>query len=293
MTVQPLEQFRHEHEKIIGRLYLQSGAEKWILPRAAFDQALHRSYARRSEAGPPFASAGQIDAFLESLAVDDLALAAACREGNDGAWRQFLASYRGLIEGAAHGLISNSSAARELADSLYADLYGLRKNGDGRNSPFDRYHGRSPLSAWLRTVIARRAADSWRSTKICESIDSVPEHQLNHTPHEPCDPQRGRYLAMLCESLKCAFAQLPPAERLRLSYYYLQNLTLAQIGALTGEHESTVSRKLTQTRQRIREQVERNLDSVHHLSADEISLCFEYATEDWPFNLAEVLSQAK
>ena len=31
----------------------------------------------------------------------------------------------------------------------------------------------------------------------------------------------------------------------------------------------------------------------YHLSADQISSCFEYATEDWPFNLAEVLAQAK
>jgi RNA polymerase sigma-70 factor len=293
MTAQPLEQFRHQHDKIIGRLYTRSGAQKWKLSAATFAAALHRSYARRSEAGPPFDSAEQIEAFLESLAIEDLALAAACREGNDEAWRQFLASYRGLIEGAAHGLISNSSAARELADSLYADLYGLKHNGDGRNSPFDRYHGRSPLSAWLRTVIARRAADSWRSTKICESIDAVPEHQLSHAPHEMHDPRRARYLAMLCEALKYAFAQLPPAERLRLSYYYLQNLTLAQIGALGGEHESTVSRKLNQTRQRIREEVEHHLASAHHLSADEISLCFEYATEDWPFNLAEVLAQGK
>ena len=60
-----------------------------------------------------------------------------------------------------------------------------------------------------------------------------------------------------------------------------------------SEKNSTVSRKLAQTRTRIREEVERNLSSEHHLSADQISLCFEYATEDWPFNLAEVLAQAK
>jgi len=44
---------------------------------------------------------------------------------------------------------------------------------------------------------------------------------------------------------------------------------------------------------RIREEVERNLSDEYHLSADQISSCFEYATEDWPFNLAEVLAQAK
>jgi hypothetical protein len=73
----------------------------------------------------------------------------------------------------------------------------------------------------------------------------------------------------------------------------LQGLTLAQIGSLMGEHESTISRKLASTRNTIRGNVERILRDEHHLSADQISSCFEYATEDWPFNLAEVLGQAK
>jgi RNA polymerase sigma-70 factor len=296
MTAQSLEQFRAEHHRSLERLYHQSGAPKWNLSELAFSEALYRSYARRHETGPAFGSSDQIDAFLETLFVDDLALAAACRNGNENAWRQFLASYRVVAEGAARSLMSDSSAASELADSLYADLYGLRQNGANRNSPLDRYHGRSPLSAWLRTVMARRAADVWRSTRIHEPMDEIAERSMNHTAQEPegqNDPNRGRYLGMVCDSLKHAIAQLPPADRLRMSYYYLQNLTLAQIGSLTGEHESTISRKLSQTREKIRHEVEISLKGEHHLSADQISLCFEYATEDWPFNLAEVLTQAK
>lgn len=296
MTVESLEQFRRAHSRTVERLYRQSGGEKWKLALQAFADALYRSYARRHEAGPEFVSSEQIDVFLDSLFVDDLALAAACREGNENAWRDFLANYRSVAEGAARALISDASAARELADSLYADLYGLRQNNGARNSPLDKYHGRSPLSAWLRTVIARRAADVWRATKIHEPMDDAAERSLNHAacePQTPTDPQRARYLAMLCDSLKRAIAKLPPPDRLRISYYYLQGLTLAQIGTLMGEHESTISRKLMQTRAAIREAVETNLRTEYHLSADQISSCFEYATEDWPFNLAEVLAQAK
>lgn len=294
MTVESLEQFRHQHHQNIERLYFESGADKWNLSEVAFAEALHRSYARRHENGPTFASLDQIDAFLDSLFVEDLALAAACREGNENAWRQFLTSYRAVAEGAARALISDAAAARELADSLYADLYGLRQNGGARNSPLDRYHGRSPLSAWLRTVIARRAADVWRATKITEPMNDAVERSMNHAaPQAPHDPRRGQYLTMLCDSLKNAIATLPPSDRLRISYYYLQELTLAQIGSLTGEHESTISRKLAHTRIRIREEVQRNLSHEYHLSSDQISLCFEYATEDWPFNLVEVLAQAK
>jgi RNA polymerase sigma-70 factor (ECF subfamily) len=296
MTVESFAQFRRDHRGSIERLYRQSGAAQWSLAEDTFADALYRSYARRHESGPEFASSDQIDAFLDSLFVEDLALAAACRAGNEGAWREFLAHYRTVAEGAARALISDSSAARELADSLYADLYGLRQNNGARNSPLDRYHGRSPLSAWLRTVIARRAADVWRATKIHEPMDEAAERSINHAacePQAPLDPQRGRYLAMLCDSLKRTIAKLSPSDRLRISYYYVQGLTLAQIGSLMGEHESTISRKLALTRTRIRADVERSLGDEYHLSADQISSCFEYATEDWPFNLAEVLAQAK
>ncbi len=76
MTVESQQQFCREHRASIERLYRQSGAEKWNLSQSTFADALYRSYARRHESGPDFASSDQIDAFLDSLFVDDLALAA-------------------------------------------------------------------------------------------------------------------------------------------------------------------------------------------------------------------------
>ncbi len=47
-----------------------------------------------------------------------------------------------------------------------------------------------------------------------------------------------------------------PRDRLRLAYYYVDDLTLAQIGKLLGEHEATVSRKLERTRADLKRCVE-------------------------------------
>src|ERR1019366_4035747 len=81
MTAESFEQFCRDHRRSIERLYRQSGAGKWNLSEGAFPDAIYRSYARRQESGPEFASSDQIAAFLDSLFVGDLALAAACREG--------------------------------------------------------------------------------------------------------------------------------------------------------------------------------------------------------------------
>jgi hypothetical protein len=57
-------------------------------------------------------------------------------------------------------------------------------------------------------------------------------------------------------------------------------MTLAQIGKLASEHESTVSRQLTRTRRAIREAVERRLKSEHRFSSAEIDECFESIVDD-------------
>ena len=59
----------------------------------------------------------------------------------------------------------------------------------------------------------------------------------------------------------------PPRDRLRLSAYYAQELTLAQTGRLTGEHEATVSRQLAKTRAALRSAVETRLGAAGFSSA--------------------------
>jgi len=85
----------------------------------------------------------------------------------------------------------------------------------------------------------------------------------------------------------------PARDRLRLSYYYVQDLTLREVGALMGESESTVSRRLADVRLRIRGEVERTLRDDHRLNNDQVTRCLDYAAEDWAFNLEEALAQGK
>jgi DNA-directed RNA polymerase specialized sigma24 family protein len=108
----------------------------------------------------------------------------------------------------------------------------------------------------------------------------------------PGDPDRTRYLESLRQSLSRALAELEPRERLRFSYYYVQSLTLCEVGRLLGEHESTVSRKLAETRVVLRKEVERRLRSDHGLGEDDVRACYETALECWPFELGPELALA-
>ncbi len=107
------------------------------------------------------------------------------------------------------------------------------------------------------------------------------------------DPYRAKLLAALDRSISAALNELSPDDRLRLSYYYVQDLTLAQTAGLLGEHESSASRNLARARTAIRECVTRTLRREYHFSDDQIDQCFEYATGDWPFDLGRMLALGK
>ena len=55
------------------------------------------------------------------------------------------------------------------------------------------------------------------------------------------EPDRPRYVAACRHALQAALRDLDAGDRLRLSCYYVQELKLAEIGRLFGEHEATVS----------------------------------------------------
>jgi RNA polymerase sigma-70 factor (ECF subfamily) len=287
--------FRAEFGDIAVRLYARSGASRWNVSQTEFSAALDRAIERRFSDSGDARDHSAVVAFLESLQLEDLALALGCRAGNNAAWREFDGKFRSVIENIARRITRDSDRARELADSLYGDLFGDARSDGTRRSPLDHYHGRSPLAAWLRVVIAQREAQAWRAEYRAHpdgNRDFAPSPADNSAP-EPDDPDRSRYLAMVSCELRKAIDSLAARDRLRLSYYYVQELTLAETGTLLGEHESTVSRGLARTRTEIRQNVERGLRQEYHLSDDQIGRCFEYAVGDWPFDLARTLEQAK
>jgi len=250
-----------------------------------------------------------IQAYLDSLNVADLALACACSEGNPAAWDFFMARFRPELYRAGRA-IAGDAAGRELADSLYAELYGLREVEGRRKSLFDYFLGRSKLTTWLHAILAQRHVDGIRRARRTEPLEEgeAGEHAsatqqgslrnasatsfANSAASSP-DPERNRFLAILQTVLTAALEELAPRDRLRLAYYYVEGLTLAEIGRLVGEHEATVSRKLERTRREIRKRVEGALRQEKKLSAAQLQLCYEYAREEWPFDLTRALSQGE
>jgi RNA polymerase sigma factor (sigma-70 family) len=292
------------HASLVEELYAQSQAARWGLTLERFSLALQRSAAKHfaGQSGPR----QKLGDYLASLHLEDLALATACAAGCESAWEHFFAAYRQYLYCAAAAITRRSASdlyTRELADSLYATLYG-RETNIGRVSLFNHFHGRSKLSTWLRTVLAQRYVDILRQEKRFEGLEDEEgfEKVLPPKPKadwEPADPHRSRYLQLLTVALKQAISSLDLLDRTRLISYYMKDLTLAEIGKTMNEHEATVSRKLERIRQELKEKVvailksgcaaENGRASQPGLDDAQIQLCFEYATQAWPFDFSQLL----
>jgi RNA polymerase sigma-70 factor len=262
--------------ELAARLYRQAGASRWGLAEASFVAALERS-AAKTLGGTT--DVKKLERYLDGLHLEDLALACACAEGVDLAWDHFVVEFRPVLYRSADAL-EPGGAAREQADSLYAELFGLQERDGERRSLLRYFHGRSSLATWLRAVLAQRYVDRIRSQRRTTSLEEEEATGPIAAPPAPVDPDARRFAALIKIALLHCLTTLGDRDRLRLSWYYRENLTLAQIGKILGEHEATVSRQLTRARKAIRDEVERWLRREHGLGDAEIARCFECTIED-------------
>ncbi len=198
-------------------------------------------------------SVSEVRTFLLTLRVDELALARACAAGDNSAWEVFLTRFREKLYLSALRIAREDSAARELADTLYADLYGTTLRGGERISKLASYTGRGSLEGWLRTVLAQEYVNRYRKQKRLVSLEEENEEGVQFAAPVPeaapsADPRAE-------VAIDEALASLAPEERLILTAYYLDGRTLAEIARMLGVHESTISRKVDKLAKSLRKKI--------------------------------------
>jgi RNA polymerase sigma-70 factor (ECF subfamily) len=245
------------HAGLLDELWRASGAGAWGLRREEFDSILTTAGLTANfglAAGEQADRQRQREFFL-GLRLDDLVLAQACAQGNQQAWEQFLALHREPLRRAAIAIAGNASLGRDLADQLWAELYGLNERDGERVSPLGSYRGRGSLMGWLRTVLAQRHVDQWRRTGREETLEGV-----DPIAREAEDAPASEDITTLENAVGDALGNCAPEERYLLAAYYLDGQTLAEVAQVLSVHEATVSRRLQRTVKGIRKQVLRGLE---------------------------------
>ena len=230
-------------DAMFGDLYRKAGAERFGLTQQEFSQILEEVSTKYLPA-----DAGQTEALdlYRSLRVEELALARACAAGNDAAWDVFLVRYREKLYDAARSIAPGESTARELADSLYADLFGTETRDGRRISKLNYYAGRGSLEGWLRMVLAQEYVNRFRRQRRLVSLEEQAEAGVQfRAPDSAAMPEGSTAPDPRLEAATDeALAALPAEDRFILASYYLDGRTLAETARMLGVHESTISRRL-------------------------------------------------
>jgi RNA polymerase sigma-70 factor, ECF subfamily len=248
-AAKPTSAVRTVVNELVAELQLKAGSEKFGLTQDAFAEILCEIGEKHGQA----ASGHELRTLFLSLRIDELVLARACAAGHNSAWEVFLTRFREKLYQSALRIAREESAARELADTLYADLYGTNLRDGERVSKLSSYTGRGSLEGWLRTVLAQEYVNRYRRTKRLVSLDGESEEgtQFSAPPADPVPPADPR----LEQATDEALAALPAEDRTVLAAYYLDGRTLAEIARMLSVHESTISRKLDKLAKAVRKQI--------------------------------------
>jgi RNA polymerase sigma-70 factor (ECF subfamily) len=237
-------------DSVIVEIYEKSRGQEFGLTQAQFEVVLGE-IARKYL--PADAAHHDLRELYASLRAEELALARACAAGHEHAWEIFLTRYREKLYDIAGYITKENSSARELADSIYAELYGTATRDGQRSSKLASYTGRGSLEGWLRTVMVQEHVNRYRRQRRLVSLDEETEEGRQFATREPepaiaIDP---RVEAAIDEVL----AALPAEDRFVLASYFLDERTLADIARTLGVHESTISRKVDKLAKSLRKQI--------------------------------------
>jgi len=223
------------------------------------------------------AGTAAVAAFIDGLHADDLCLVVACQRGDQPAWNELVEGYGATVRSAARSASPNEELAEDLAQSIWAELHGLKEREDGQPAgKLSYYSGAGSLGGWLRAVVGQLAIDRHRRearlvhTEEDSELDRMTQRDdieaagIFHTPANPEEAlSKSLAAAAIEKALGQALAQLEAEDRLLMKLYYFDGLRLKEAGAVLGVHEATASRRLTRIHTEVRKEVEARLMKEH------------------------------
>ena len=218
--------FRSDIDQLLGqvsRRYSVGDVQVAGAIHSAVKKYLPEALGTADSDGKRISSEGRknVSDLIRSLNCNDLCMAIACANGDETAWEDFYREYRSFMISIARSVTQDATAAEQLADSTFAELYGLRESGGARVSKFSFYSGRGSLKGWLRAVVFQLSADIYRKTG--RFVQTEEAEDMEHLAAAPAtqlaietDLVGEQYHLAVGSSLRTAIGSLEPKEKLEV-----------------------------------------------------------------------------
>lgn len=268
------EKYKLTIDDAVARLVLRAADARGLAAtdlRERVEKSIEKYVLRADENAP----AAEIKAFVDALAADDLCLIIACERNDEKAWEDLVKNFDATVKSAARKISSNAEDAEDLAGSIWAELFGLKRDKDGKlKTKLSYYSGRGSLQGWLRAVVSQLAIDGFRKDSKFVQVEEAREFenlandsaansdnaqiiQSSANPEEFFSAKQTQ--KDVSDALRQAIDALDAEDKLILKLYYFDDLKLKDIGAALSFHEATASRKLARIQTEMRKSVEKIL----------------------------------
>ncbi len=184
---------------------------------------------------------------LSALRLEELFVACACSVRDPVAIRAVERACFGQIDAALGRLRAPSAMVDEVKQELRERLF---LGGGGRRPRINEYGGRSSLARWVHAIATRLAIDMLRRGGKESSDDALVDCAVPEDDPE-LELLKKRYGADFRAAVKDAMRELTPQARNELRFYYVDGLTLEQIGSLHHVTVSTAWRRLGKARDQV------------------------------------------
>lgn len=234
---------------------------------------------RRLEAGQ--LAYGQVQANV----LEEVCLAQALENGENEAAKTFEEEYMPVVRGIASR--AGGAAAVDATENFAAELILPRADRPSRLSTF---HGRTPLSSWLRVVIL----NDWVSRKRKRQPINVelPEAVVPVVDNNELDQQECEHL--LRPIFRSAVAAISQQDRLLLKMLILDGVSQQQLAKCFSVHSGTLGRRRQQAAGAILNHVRKASALVPQprLAADCMQLLLCEGSDQLKCQLGDLLAQA-
>ncbi len=221
-----------------------------VLSADRFDVRLRHMFERHRAAE----AAATWERFLEGVYPLDAFLAAACLEGVSHAWETLFAARAGradrlLVDALRARAIRLFPRDEERQESAVNDFWGhlIVSETPGAVPILARYDAQRPLVPWLIRVFQNRQISLLRGregrAEMLADDDLLEERELPAA-------SASRWHDSFCDAARSWLAALPDQELLLLGLRLRYRLSQREVAGLLGVHEGTISRQITQLRDR-------------------------------------------
>jgi RNA polymerase sigma-70 factor, ECF subfamily len=204
-------------------------------------------------------------AALASLQVADLYLACAAGRGDPAAIAAFEQTLLARVGQFIGRVDSSPHFVAEVTQALRIKLF-VGSDGKGRLA---QYSGRGALDSWVCAAALRTAYDLRRAESRHAHDSDGDLDVLAASDDAELELLRARYRDDFSSALRDALGALDTRARTLLRMYFLERLTMAQIGTIYRVHETTALRWISLTRQNVVERVRATVKQKLQLSASE------------------------